>query len=131
MAEIIAILKEIKFSMLTGRKCSLDYSYESEEDFSVIFETLIFDGVEGFKCTFYKACSIEMLEAYDKVVDIKNSEWLNEILFNLSKSEMDMTDLRHLRIYFDDGLCYEFICNSFQVVIGEQKNLFGNLHNSI
>jgi len=102
--------------MLQRRKCSLDYTYENEKDDSVISEKLIFDGVESFKCTYYKACSIEMLEAYNKVINVGKSEWIIEIKQNLSATETDCDNLKHLRIYFDDGPCYEFICRSFQVV---------------
>lgn len=116
-----AFFKDVKFSMLLGRKCSLEYSYEGEEDNSVIFETLIFDGVESFKCTYYRACSLEMMEAYNKVVDIGNSYWLAEIKHNLLNAEVDCEGLKHLRIYFDDGPCYEFICRTFEGVSEDRK----------
>ncbi len=139
MAEIIwktsvpstAFFQGVKFSILLGRKCLLEYSYEGKEDFLVIFETLIFDGVESFKCTYYRACSLEMIEAYDKVVDVGNSVWLAEIKQNLLRAEANATKLKHLRIYFDDGPCYEFICRSFEVVNEEQKDYFENPNNPV
>lgn len=124
-----ALLEDAKFSQLPKRKCSLEYSYEGEEDFSIIFEKLIFDGVESFKCTYYRACSIEMIEAYDKVVDVGNSVWLAEIKQNLLRAEANATKLKHLRIYFDDGPCYEFICRSFEVGSEEQRDYFENSNN--
>jgi len=126
-----ALFQSAKFSMLLGRKCSLEYSYEAEEDFSVIFEKLVFDGVESFKCTYYRACSLEMIKAYDKVVDVGSSAWLSEIRKSLSEYEADASNLMHFRIYFDDGPCYEFICRSFEVVSKEQKNYFENLNNPV
>jgi hypothetical protein len=139
MAEIIwkmsipstTLLEGVKFSMLLGRKCSLEYSYEGEENFSSVFEILIFDGVESFKCTYYKACSLEMIEAFDKVVDVGNSDWLSEIRQNLLRAKANSENLKHLRIYFDDGPCYEFICRSFEVVSEKKKDYFENLNNLI
>ena len=139
MAEIVwkisvpstAFLKGVIFSTLSGRKCVLEYSYESEENFSVIFEKLIFVGVESFKCTYYRACSIEMIEAFDRIIDVENSNWLTETKYNLSAFEVDQLDLKHLRIYFDDGPCYEFICRSFEVKSDEQENYFVNPNNAV
>jgi len=121
-----AFLDDVKFSKLLGRKCSLKYSYEGEEDFSIILEEVIFDGVESFKCTYFMACSLEMHYAYDKVLNVGLSQWLNEIIHNLSENQADPKNLKHFRIYFDDGPCYEFICRSFQVVKEEKKDSFEN-----
>lgn len=114
-----AFLEGVKFSMDLGRKTSLSYSYEDEnsEIYSVINEKLIFDGVESFKCTYYNACSLEMLKAYDKVVDLGKTDWLKEIKQNLSNSGENLDSLKHMRIYFDDGPCYEYICKNFEVLI--------------
>ncbi len=139
MAEIIwkmsvpstALFQSPKFSKCLGRKCSLEYSYEGEEDFSAIFENLIFDGVECFKCTYYRSCSLEMREAYGKVIDVGNSRWLSEIKQNLLQAGENAESLKHLRIYFDDGPCYEFICRAFEVVSEERKDYFEDLNNPI
>ena len=124
-----AFLEDVKFSKLLGRKCSLKYSYEGEEDYSVIFEELIFDGVESYKCTYYMACSLEMHYAYDKVVNVGISQWFSEVSDNLSANDADSKNLKHLRIYFDDGPCYEFICRSFQVVNEKQLDYLENPNN--
>lgn len=92
---------------------------------------MIFVGVESFKCTYDEACSLEMIEAYGKIVDIGNSDWLDEIRQNLLNYEADSKGLKHLRIYFDDGPCYEFICRSFEVVREEKKDYFENLNNPV
>src|SRR5262249_52091878 len=88
--------------------------YEDSED-NVVSLNLLFEGVEAFKCTYYNACAVEIVKlAYDKIVDVGSTEWLNAIKSQLLKSHEDVTGLRHLVIYFDDGPCYEFICRSFQ-----------------
>jgi hypothetical protein len=76
---------------------------------------MLFEGVEAFKCTHYRACTIDMIDAYDIVVDLGSTEWLTQIESQLVGSHENATGLRHLRIYFDDGPCYEFICRSFRV----------------
>ena len=126
-----AFFKGAEFSMLLGRKCSLKYSYEGVNEYSVIFEELVFDGVESFKCTYFKACSLEMHYAYDKVLNVDLTQYLNEVVNSLSQSNADSKNLKHLRIYFDDGPCYEFICRSFEVVSKEQKDYFESPNNPI
>lgn len=120
-----AFLQDAKFSVLPKRECSLEYFYE-DKDYSAFFEKLIFGGVESFKCTYYLACSLEMIAAYCKVVDVGNSAWLSETKQNLSGAGENPKNLKHLRIYFDDGPCYKFICKSFQVTNEEQKSYFVN-----
>jgi len=126
-----SFLDDVKFSRLPRRKCSLKYSYEGEEDYSAIFEELIFDGVESFRCTYYMACSLEMRYAYDKVLNVGLSQWLSEVIDNLSQNNADTKNLKHLRVYFDDGPCYEFICKSFEVVSEEQKDYLENPNNLV
>jgi len=124
-----AFLEDAEFLQLLGRKCSLKYYYEGEDDYSIIFEELIFDGVESFKCTYFMACSLEMHYAYDKVLNVGLSQWLKDIIENLLQNNADSKDLKHFRVYFDDGPCYEFICRSFDVFRKEQKDYFENLNN--
>lgn len=65
-----------------------------------------------------------MLIAYDKIVDLGETSWLAEVRNQLRQcGEEALTSfsytlpdqLSHLMINFDDGPCYEFICESFQV----------------
>lgn len=94
-----------------GRTCSITCCYES--GIEVITLKLLFKGVEAYKSTYYKACTMDMMAAYDKVNIMDQSNWLNEIKEQLLKSNQTTMDLKHLAIYFDDGPCYEFICQSF------------------
>jgi hypothetical protein len=111
-----ALFHGVVFQKLLGRTCSLSCDYEDEdEDDKVVSLQLLFDGVEAFKCTYYRACSLEMIEAYDKLTDLGCTEWLNDVKMQLDDSGEDTSELRHLTIYFDDGPCYEFICRSFRV----------------
>jgi len=101
---------------LLGRKCSLSFNHGGDDN-NIISTRLLFDGVEAFKCTYHKACTLEMIESsYDKVVNLGATPWLNRVIEQLSISEQPTQELSHLMIYFDDGPCYEFICRSMQVI---------------
>lgn len=104
------------FRELIRRACALECEFEDDEG-ALIFFTLTFDGVEAYKCT-YKACSFNMVsDAYDQVVDLEQTDWLNHIKTQLTvnSDSRSIDDLKHLMIYFDDGPCYEFICRTFKV----------------
>ncbi len=105
---------EADFQMLAGRACSLTCGYAIDDNRAVKLN-LLFDGVEAFKCTHYHACTLDMIEAYDEVVDRGSTEWLGSIRERLSRYDENVSKLRHLMIYFDDGPCYEFICKEFRV----------------
>ena len=107
------------FDQLLGRKCRISYRYESAKEGFTIAEQLVFDGVESFKCTYFVACDLDMLEAYGRVLDVGRSSWLESVIRNLSNAKWNSKDLMHLRIFFDDGPCYEFICRSFNVFSAE------------
>jgi len=113
-----ALLHGCSFQKLPRRACALSCEYEADDD-QIVSLKLLFEGVEAFKCTYMHACTVEMIStAYDKVVDLGSSEWLNEVREQLaSHPDMDrgVEELRHLMIYFDDGPCYEFICRTFRV----------------
>jgi hypothetical protein len=77
---------------------------------------MVFGGVEAFRCTYYKAVSVDIIkDAYDKVVDLEMTDWLSEIVDRLTFARQSNSGLRHLVVYFDDGPCYEFICKEFRV----------------
>ena len=94
-----------------GRACSVICFFDPTQNDGY---ELVFDEVEACKVTFHSACTLEMREAYDQVVELGPTEWLYDILKKLSGEGGDGLGLRHLMIYFDDGPCYEFICRSFR-----------------
>jgi hypothetical protein len=116
-----ALIQEPKFEKLLGRLCSLSYSYESDESpDEIVVEEMIFEGVEAFRCTYYRAVSIDMFSAYDKLTVLAKSEWLDEIVTNLEANGGALPGLKHLRIYPDDGPCYEFVCLGFRIERNKQ-----------
>jgi hypothetical protein len=103
-------LSGVDFEKLPGRRCSL-----ACDDGEGSAARLVFEGVEAFKCTYHNACTLEMVETYDKLADLGRTSWLDSVRRQLAGSGADVDSLRHLMIYFDDGPCYEFICRGFRV----------------
>jgi hypothetical protein len=77
--------------------------------------TLIFEKVEVSKLTHYLAIDVEIIDrAYEQVVDLGETEWLQHVRSNLIQNRVDPSDLRHLVVYFDGGPGLEFICREFK-----------------
>ncbi len=101
----------VEFNQPGGRECFVDCLFDPDGRDTY---RLRFEGVESYKATFFEACTIEMGDAYDRVVDLGATPWLNEVSSELSRQGAANSGLQHLMIYFDDGPCYEFICRSFE-----------------
>jgi len=107
-------LKEASLGILPQRSCILSFTFEGASGDPETCE-LRFREVVAFKCTYLPALTVEMIRsAYDKLVDVENSPWLAEAR-SVRTMEGDAS-LRHLRICFDDGPCYEFLCKGFESV---------------
>jgi len=102
------------FEKRLGREVALRFSYEFDDD-TTRAATLVFKGVEAFRCTYYQARDASLLEGYDKLVDRGSSAWLEELSGILRKNGSDAQGLVHLMINFDDGPAYEVICRSFRI----------------
>lgn len=55
-----------------------------------------------------------MLDAYDTVVEIYESDWLKE-LYKLNERDYEFWKPKHYAIYFDGNGLYQFIARSFEV----------------
>ena len=113
-----SLFHDVEFAVLTGRQCKLTFSFEGKDDEHMASVSLVFEGVEAFKCTYLSSCNRTMAnQAYGMLVDLGNTPWLSEALPFYQKFRRaygrDLERLRHLMIYFDDGPCYEFLCIGF------------------
>jgi hypothetical protein len=112
---------------LHGRETELRFSFEDDSVGSSgnIEIALIFEGVEVFKCTHLTSLTLAMIEnAYCALVDVGRSEWLEEVRADHVTATEGMLDyrkpdLRHFMICFDDGPCYEFICETVSLREGK------------
>ena len=102
----------VDFQQLARRRCTLAF-----DDGESVGMRLSFEGVEAFKCTYHNACTVEMVETYDRLTDLGETQWLDSVRRQLSGTGEEIDSLRHLMIYFDDGPCYEFICRDFRAEV--------------
>jgi hypothetical protein len=102
------------FEVRPKREVALRFSYEGEDD-ARRSGTVVFQGVEAFKCTYYRARDGSMHEVYDKLVDRGSSTWLEEVRANLRKNGGDAEGLVQMMMNFDDGPAYEVVCRSFRI----------------
>ena len=111
-----ALWKSPEFQKRLGRDCALVCNYDDEETRATTILTLVFENVEAYKTTYFKACNLEIVRnAYDRIIDCGITIWLKEIQNNLALNGSEGLNLSHLAIYFDDGPAYEFICKNFRV----------------
>jgi hypothetical protein len=96
------------------RSAAIKLEYE-DEDGILKEDTLVFQGIEAFKCTYYRARGVSALQAYDHLIDRGSTNWLAEISGNLQQNGSRAEGLHHLMIDFDDGPCFEFLCRGFQI----------------
>lgn len=102
-------------SVLPNRTCMLELSFRSAERSEGAI--LIFEKVEGYKCTFLPALASEARNAAPgALVEIPASSWKAEIVAaNRTLDAAFDAPLRHLMIYFEAGPCFEFVCADCEV----------------
>jgi hypothetical protein len=108
-------LEGVAFKVLPGRTSVLSFQFEAANGGWETCE-LLFRHVAAFKCTYLPALTAEMVQsAYDRLVEVGSSSWLSEAH---TARQREPISLRHLRICFDDGPCYEFLCGGFEIASG-------------
>lgn len=104
----------VAFKTLPKRSSVLIFEYEGPDDGWLRME-LKFIEVVALRCTYLPALTAELIQSsYDSLVDMGLSPWLAEVLGDHSGQ---LSGLRHLRICFDDGPCYEFLCREYLVSV--------------
>lgn len=116
------IIRGPAFSVLPRRECEIALSFEGS-DGDEKWQRLRFKDVEAFKCTFLSALdSIDQdlcRDAYGTLISVERSSWLAETekshraYCRLAGQQPKVLQL--LMICFDDGPCYEIICNQFHI----------------
>jgi hypothetical protein len=76
-------------------------------------DELSFERVEALIVTHYRARTVDMIESYDRVSDLGETVWLAQVRQQLQSADEPIEYLQHIRLYLDDGPCYEFICHAF------------------
>jgi hypothetical protein len=89
-----------------GKNVILKYNYETETG-EYALRGIVFSEVIACKITKAVCEKLYMIESYDAVSIVNNSEWVNEIKNDYKGSET--FSYNHYIIYFEDYGCYEFI----------------------
>ena len=64
--------------------------------------------------------------AYDKLVKLSESTWIDELIESTSSDHRDSWILNHYMIYFDSDGCYEIIADSWEVLPEKEGSLNNN-----
>src|SRR6185369_10036935 len=105
-----AIIQGPFFKVLPKRACEISFSIEAE-DGTEKMTTILFEGVEAFKCTYLASLgSISnqlFREAYANLFCLKDSPWLGEVRKAWTeyhaKMPVPQKKPQHLMMCFDDG----------------------------
>jgi hypothetical protein len=109
-----ALVKGPTFAVLPKRQCEISFYIEGDSG-AATRTSLLFEGVEAYKCTYLTSCSAEMFNAaYGKLVRLAATPWLTELLKTHCQRGEPPKELQHMMICFDDGPCYEIICLGFR-----------------
>lgn len=110
-----SLLRSPQLGVHRHRRYTLALSWEGDDN-DVVTATIDFVKVEAYRVTHAYSLTKEMIStSYGKLVEIEDSAWLAESL--AVRGRPSGTVLRHVRITFDDGPCYEFLCSEAVVKV--------------
>jgi hypothetical protein len=80
-------------------------------------QSLSFSGVVAHRCIYDVLCEGELITlAYDNLVDLGETNWLAALRAGSEKVHFGGgKSLKHLAIFFDEGPCFEFVCEQVWV----------------
>ena len=111
-----ALVEEPALTKLPRRHYALSLKWEGDGD-EIVGATIDFVDVEAYRVTHLYSLTDEMIRtAYDRLVEFAASDWLASS--TLVHRRPAGVRLRHARICFDDGPCYEFLCADVHVRSG-------------
>jgi len=106
-----------------GGTSILRWTYESDSEFvavpfgGIIEQSLNFGGVVGYRCTYDVLCEVELITlAYDRLIDLGETNWPVTLRAGSERAHFGGGKLlKHVAIFFDQGPCYEFVCEGVGV----------------
>ena len=84
--------------------------YETESG-PYAWTKLTFSGVVVLSYTEFILCTVDQIDAYDKVVEIQNSAWLNSAVGS-RRDEIEL--VHHYRMFFSEAGCYDIAAEKFE-----------------
>ena len=104
-----------KLVELPRRNYALVCEFESDNVSNVERLVLFFEQTEAVRVTFHNSCDSYLIQnAYDRVINLGKTEWLQEIRRRNAHDEKLLEGLKHFALYVDDGPTFEFVCAGFQ-----------------
>jgi hypothetical protein len=80
-----------------------------------------FNRVSATRTLAERCCTAWHIEgAYDTLVEIERSPWLEDISSNTQKMWRDKWEMHHFMIYLDSAGCFETIADSWEILQEEQ-----------
>jgi len=99
-----------------------DY-YDEKKDDTIFNSGIVFDAVQAHRHSSEKFTKF-IFEAYDYLVEIVNSEWVNQ-LREINKEIADYWNIKHYAIFLDSNGLYEFIARSYKIMETKKGGLNG------
>lgn len=95
----------------SGAPSAIRYCYS--RDGRRIQASLAFTHVAAFRKRAERCCKSWHIEAYDTLVEVENSTWLEEIRADTDANWRDHWPMKHFMIYLDSVGCFEVIAESW------------------
>jgi hypothetical protein len=99
--------------ILSRRTVTLKCDYETPTG-EYAWLILVFSGVHGFSFTRDYSCKSSQFDAYDKLVEVQSSSWV-QMLLDRRPKQVPISPVKHYRIYFDNIGCYEIAAEKFDI----------------
>jgi len=98
-----------------GGKAILKFDYfDVEKDDKIFNSGIIFDAAVAHRHSSEKFTKF-ISEAYDKLIEIKDSDWVKELTL-LSSEWSNFWKIKHYAIYLDSYGLYEFIASGYSLM---------------
>jgi uncharacterized protein YndB with AHSA1/START domain len=105
-------LRGVNLQIRPRREIALTFEFEDDNE-EMHSAELSFNDVVHYRTTYLAALRAELIhQAYDRLVELPESHELLEVM-EAAKANGKGQDYRHYRVCFDDGPCFDFICQSF------------------
>jgi len=92
--------------LISPSRVTLRWDFEAE-DGGYEWSSAEFTGVEAVVFTAYSSCTVDQIQAYDKLVKVDPSDFLESLKGATGKF------LQHFRIYFDENGCLDVVAEDF------------------
>jgi hypothetical protein len=114
LAEISIPSTQIEDCRLQDFDGSLTIRYTYYVDDVLCESGIDFDWSRAYRYRAESHCSVWYIDAYDTVVEVKNSEWVAELLEATPKEWRDRFEMHHYMIYLDSAGCFEVVAKSWK-----------------